>query len=682
MMSVTTAVLLSGSSGYLDGYMDKTAKVEGYHYGRGGKLPGNFLDMPPEEQEQVLQWYKEHTPDKNTDRYKQDRVRLEKALREEAVKKLGDKVQLKHPLYFRTDKQKKAWGHDIKSTQVYPIDEELLQASTFSPGDSFDYLRRERHNKSNLSEEVKTLMTLVELRKAGKLDMLPRLTGNYVEGQVWAPYELKDGKIIAKTAGDKGEVPADASKEISKKAVPVVKPIVSGVDTPRRVISSTYPSPEAFKKSLEQAREYRKKEGYKNRFAMRLDDKALDRPFPYKILRNEDAPDKSGGGFIYSPGKRIPDIWIRPHTARLLPHEYRHVLQHARKWYPLKGEGKGTAQDVVRENAARNKRHLSADTWAHDKMSEMVQDTDEKGKFIEARSKRHTAPYTMRQIEREARLGNLKALASHMGVDVSDKKKAFAFLQWATSPDRKIKRELKPMVDDSFDLRALRSIMEREGKGKEWEALLWDMAEDFLGLVNKDPSTRMASKTAGDKAHEAIHPWLSKAEGFSPTAKHVTNAEGVKEPYPTIGTGHYMSPANTSKLSKIWGNNRFKQLRSGKGTIKTKEDWAATKHHLEKIVPTQLDAWNPNWRKLNPMMQNWLKIHAYALGDNLKEFQQGHNAVNALMVNPTAENAERLRQSFRNSQYARQTGTRLDKVKPLFESGKRISLQRATKGVL
>lgn len=184
------------------------------------------------------------------------------------------------------------------------------------------------------------------------------------------------------------------------------------------------------------------------------------------------------------------------------------------------------------------------------------------------------------------------------------------------------------------------------------------------------------SKAAADDAHPALGPWLTKAEGFSPKAKHVTNSKGVKEPHKTVGTGHYMSPANRAKLSRVWGTERFDALQSGTSEIKPKEDWAAVKDHMERIVPTQLDAWNKNWRKLNPMMRNWLKMNVYSLGGNVSEFEQGSNAVNAMVHNPSAANAERLRASFRNSEYAEQTGTRLDKIKPLFESGKRIHVQK------
>lgn len=185
-----------GISGYMDGYMCKQA-TKGYHYTKGGHMPANMLNLPKEEREAAMQWYREHTPDKNSDRYLRDRRRLEAAMLLVARRKLGDKVKVKHPLYFRTDYDTRGWGGtSMPKDSIYEIDEDLLKHSTFSPGDSFDYLRRERHGDVPLKELLKTLMTKKELEGAGDLDMLPRKTGNYVEGQLWSPFSIRNGKIV------------------------------------------------------------------------------------------------------------------------------------------------------------------------------------------------------------------------------------------------------------------------------------------------------------------------------------------------------------------------------------------------------------------------------------------------------------------------------------------------------
>lgn len=185
-------------------------------------------------------------------------------------------------------------------------------------------------------------------------------------------------------------------------------------------------------------------------------------------------------------------------------------------------------------------------------------------------------------------------------------------------------------------------------------------------------------KTAGDKPHPALKKWMTLAEGYIPKAKRIKNSEGVLEEHKTVGTGHYMHPSNRAKLVKLWGQDRYDAIAKG-APIKEGEDRVATEHHLEKVVPTQLDAWNPNWRKLHPMYRQWLKTHAYSLGDNLQQFKQGHNAVNAMVLNPNLDNSKRLWNAFWNSKFRRQTGTRMNKMKPLYDAGTAASLRGAKK---
>lgn len=170
--------------------------------------------------------------------------------------------------------------------------------------------------------------------------------------------------------------------------------------------------------------------------------------------------------------------------------------------------------------------------------------------------------------------------------------------------------------------------------------------------------------------------WLRKVEGDPiEVARNVTNAQGTTEPHKTVGTGHYLSPANKAKHMALWGKERYKAITGG-AVIHPTEDEAATKQHLRDVVPAQLDKWNPQWRKLTPMLQRWLKLHAYSLGGNISQFKQGHNAVGAMSVNPTEANAKRLYDAFYNSKYRKQTGTRMQKMKPLFEAGKRLALRK------
>jgi len=169
--------------------------IKGYHYSRKG-TPGNFLNFKKKDKDKVLLDYKKHTPDNDSDRYLRDRVKLETLLYATAKAKLDNKDMVKHPLYFRTDKIKEGWGTDVTKRQ-YTIDPELLDKATYSPGDSFDYLKKAKEKKTDLKQELKTLMTLDELKKKKKkIKTLDREHGNYIEGQLWAPYEIKGKKLV------------------------------------------------------------------------------------------------------------------------------------------------------------------------------------------------------------------------------------------------------------------------------------------------------------------------------------------------------------------------------------------------------------------------------------------------------------------------------------------------------
>lgn len=186
-----------------------------YHYARSGGLPANMLNLPPLERKQILKWYEEHSYDKNAKRYLRDRIALEKALKTIAEKKLG-KVEMEHPLYFQLGKAKVKDRFDETGASEYKIHPDLLARSTFSPGDSFDFLRMlertrplrkgEKHapikgppDPKQLLREVEAgLMSKEELERKGvkNVPIWERPHGNYIEGQVWAPYAVKGKQIV------------------------------------------------------------------------------------------------------------------------------------------------------------------------------------------------------------------------------------------------------------------------------------------------------------------------------------------------------------------------------------------------------------------------------------------------------------------------------------------------------
>jgi hypothetical protein len=188
---------------------------------------------------------------------------------------------------------------------------------------------------------------------------------------------------------------------------------------------------------------------------------------------------------------------------------------------------------------------------------------------------------------------------------------------------------------------------------------------------------KVAAEPAPVVDNTAIMPWLRKVEGYIPVAKRITNSAGQRESDATAGYGSLLSKDNEPFLKKMWGKDRYNAIVSG-SPINEAEAQQAADQHLTNNTDKQLDSWSPSWRKLNPMMQQWLRLHVYSLGNNIHKFKQGRNAVNALAVNPTSANAQKLLTAFQNSQYAKQTGTRLQKMQPLYDAALRqLQIQEA-----
>ena len=165
-----------------------------YHYSRSG-TPSNLLNLPAPARRRALKWYKQHASKKDEIAYVNRRLRLEEALRQRAIELLGkDRVKVKHPLYT-TPAARPAWRSATGAR--YTIAKELLPYTTFSPGDSFDYLRKKEKGKRTLPELLSSVGTITDIRKIIAKKKLKRTHGNYTEGQVWSPFSIDaKNKII------------------------------------------------------------------------------------------------------------------------------------------------------------------------------------------------------------------------------------------------------------------------------------------------------------------------------------------------------------------------------------------------------------------------------------------------------------------------------------------------------
>lgn len=173
----------------------------GYHYAKDGKHPDNILNYSKEKQDEILQSMKKDGFRRGSE-YINTRAFVERRLQEEAKGKLGDKVLVTHPLYFRVDKDPNGWSKDYSE---FKIDPKLLSKSTYTVGDSFDYLRKFRRGsgKSSLRSIIKqNLLNYSEIKNKNIKEIMadPRMAdrrgGNYIEGQLWVPHKVEGNMIV------------------------------------------------------------------------------------------------------------------------------------------------------------------------------------------------------------------------------------------------------------------------------------------------------------------------------------------------------------------------------------------------------------------------------------------------------------------------------------------------------
>lgn len=163
------------------------ASVGAYHFSHKGFKPGNMLDKPVAEQVKVL------VKDEKSMQTLKQRHTTEQLMHDEANKKLGLKKQLKHPLYFKLgDKPDEAWKDSVR----YTVAPEAMAKSTFTKGDSLHKFRLATKNDANvLTMFNKELLTHKEVDKLPEDKLVTDKPGDYIEGQLWAPYKIEERTI-------------------------------------------------------------------------------------------------------------------------------------------------------------------------------------------------------------------------------------------------------------------------------------------------------------------------------------------------------------------------------------------------------------------------------------------------------------------------------------------------------
>ena len=196
--------------------MNKQAVItEGYHYARNRHKPVNMFNLNKKLYDSIIEsrtkylkkamdLTQEEAEYKTKHVYPIQRRFIEEVLLHVAKTKLKCKL-VKHPLYFRTDKQDIAWGDKVYPKDIYEIHPDLLKKSTYYPGDTFDLIRgmkvlNDKNKNKVLATALKKLKTLNEYNDADKrtLRKMKRIGDQYIEGQLWVPYDIEGNKIIPK----------------------------------------------------------------------------------------------------------------------------------------------------------------------------------------------------------------------------------------------------------------------------------------------------------------------------------------------------------------------------------------------------------------------------------------------------------------------------------------------------
>ena len=166
----------------------KSAKLHAYNYARAGEQPINVLSLESGKRKSVINSMNAHGLGRSA-AYIKERSLLEKNMLEIAKIKLGDKVLLSHPLYFRIGKDPNNWlGKDNYVERS--LDNRLLDYSTFSIGDSYD-------SSGRLALLTKGELENIPLEELNNHpNMADGVHGNYIEGHLWAPYRVTNKGIL------------------------------------------------------------------------------------------------------------------------------------------------------------------------------------------------------------------------------------------------------------------------------------------------------------------------------------------------------------------------------------------------------------------------------------------------------------------------------------------------------
>ena len=377
--------------------------------------------------------------------------------------------------------------------------------------------RRKQEEKKGLtlsgriSEKERKLLEAARRRKEEGDEDYPKIVSSPT-----APVDYEG--VPAGPPDEQGMVNIGASPAAQELVDKAQRPVVGtkGEVTPRQAIQEQYHTYEDFKRNLRNAIDYRLKTGRK--YKQRLDAEALDTPIPYEVSSTRpDIGFYKQPGFQYNlesgrvtqfegggAGEGRITLGTNPLVRSLLimAHEPRHATQRMRVGDKLivpeeDSSGNLTAKGGYSQESGRMDNPLQPELAKREhEYLDLVDPYDEDtGDHMDMNYA------VVDTAEREERLGALRALASSLGYDVSDRGVARDFLDKFTKGEIRMgPAEWSLRGADAEKFIELRRRMEEDNNEADFSKILNMMAEEMPGVVRnsvRDSVLKAISKFTG-----------------------------------------------------------------------------------------------------------------------------------------------------------------------------------------
>jgi len=160
--------------------------INAVHYSRKEK-PGNLLNYNAKKIVEIIK-----TQDGDPLERLSKRIFIEQKMKEVAKNKISNNI-IDHPLYFAVNADNPFKVTNKKN--IYNIDKDLLKKSTFTIGDSLRAMNSDNNFIKQINKKVLSFDELKKIKDSIK-DNLKK--NDYIEGQLWSDFTIKNNKIMPK----------------------------------------------------------------------------------------------------------------------------------------------------------------------------------------------------------------------------------------------------------------------------------------------------------------------------------------------------------------------------------------------------------------------------------------------------------------------------------------------------